>query len=129
MPLLRRWLLPWIQRYMARKAEDMIRRQMGMPPREKKSWRQRRAEAKQQSAGGADRQYHADGASRKGRRTQKSDEPIIPREYAEDVEFVEIKEFENIEVAAETVDDKGRKTSRRERVETQISDAEWVDIK
>lgn len=127
MPLLRRLLMPWFQRYMARKAEDMIRRQMGMPPREKKSWRQRRAEARQQSSDNS-RQYRADGASRNKRRRHNPDEPIIPREYAEDVEFVEIKEFENVEVAAETVDSNGR-TTRTESVETQISDAEWVDIK
>lgn len=119
MPLLRRWLAPWIQRYMARKAEDMLRRQMGMPPREKQS---RRKQKKQEASASAR-------AQRKSRASRGADEPIIPREYAEDVEFVEIKEFDNVEVAAEATGDDGKKSTRREYTETQISDAEWVDIK
>lgn len=119
LPLLRRWLAPWIQRYMARKAEDMIRRQMGMPPREKKSRRQQKAQA---SSG----QNRSSARKPKG---EPDDGPIIPPEYAEDVEFVEIKEFDNVEVAAETVSDDGKKRTRREYTETQVSDAEWVDIK
>lgn len=114
MPLLRRWLTPWLQRYAARKTEDFFRQQMGMPPRDKKADRK----AKKQTT--KNQTY-----SSRRKAQQPSDEPIIPREYAEDVEFVEIKEFENTEVAAESVDDK----TKVKYTENQISDAEWVDIK
>lgn len=48
-------------------------------------------------------------------------ESIIPKEYAEDVEYVEIKEFTgHIEKDAE---------NNTTYTESQVSDAEWVEIK
>lgn len=118
LPLLRRWLTPWLQRFAARKTEDFIRRQMGMPPRDKKAERKAQNEARK-----AQNARRSSQGSR--RHTQPSDEPIIPKEYAEDVEFVEIKEFESTEVAAESADGKQKTVYR----ESQVSDAEWVEIK
>ena len=46
---------------------------------------------------------------------------VIPKEYAEDVEFVEIKEFGTREDTA------GSKNGTYR--ESQVSDAEWVEIK
>lgn len=52
-------------------------------------------------------------------------EPIIPKEYAEDVEFVEIKSF-----SEETVVTTEHKSDGKERVvvESQVEDAEYTII-
>ena len=50
-------------------------------------------------------------------------EPIIPKEYAEDVEFVEIKEF----TARQEISSDSK--SSKIYHESQISDVEWIEIK
>lgn len=61
--------------------------------------------------------------SRSRRRRYASDEPIIPKEYAEDVEFTEVKEFSETTIAGET-------TGHRQTYhESQVSDVEYVEIK
>lgn len=118
LPLLRRWLQPFLMRYAQRKTEDFFRKQMGVPPVSKE---ERKARRKQEKARREGRFYE-------GRReygfTPGGEEPIIPKEYAEDVEFVEIKEFTQEEIAA---DRKGKVRIETCR-ETQISDAEWEEI-
>lgn len=113
LPLLARLLRPLLMRYMARKAEDYMRRAAGMPPRGKKRCGDpgRRQEA-----------YSRGGDTRGSRRYYgRRQGPIIPPEYAEDVEFVEIKEYSR----SESRDD-GKVTWREE---SQVSDAEWEEIK
>ena len=116
LPLAQRLLLPLLKRYAARKAEDMLRRSMGMPPRseERKERRQRYS-----ASPGADRQTARNAYSRR-----RDDGPIIPPEYAEDVEFVEIKEFDDAAAGAHGDADTVTYTS-----ESQITDAEWEEIK
>lgn len=61
------------------------------------------------------------------RSAASSAEPIIPKEYAVDVEFVEVKEFTHTEVA---VDKDGNSKIRKEvRIESQVTDVEWEEVK
>ena len=114
------WLVwPLISRWLRRKAmertEDYLRRSMGMPPRDKKGRKSGR-----ESAGG-------DGYYGRGRRNpfgEKSwrEGPIIPKEYAEDVEFTETIDYSEKEY---------RHTKEGDKIyhESQISDAEYIEIK
>lgn len=117
LPLLRRWLQPLFVRYARRKAEDFIRRQMGVPPVSKEERKARRRQEKARREGN----FYGNVRGSYGADTEDS---VIPKEYAEDVEFVEIKEFSQEEIAS---DRKGN-TSREYYHETQISDAEWEEI-
>ena len=54
---------------------------------------------------------------------KKSAEPLIPKEYAEDVEFTETKDFSKYE--SET----NSHTTQEKYHESQISDAEWTEVK
>lgn len=88
-----------------------VRKQMGMPP-----------------GGGAS------GSRRRGSRTPPPDPPrggeehIIPPEYAEDVEFVEIKEFTSTTVAEEHTD-RGERVRVEYYAESQVSDVEWEEVR
>lgn len=83
---------------------------MGMPPRDKK--RSKKDEA----------QGSPSGPERGRRRAYTRTGPIIPKEYAEDVDFVEIKEFSSTHIEEEG-DDSGT-----EYDESQVSDAIWEEI-
>lgn len=110
-----------LMRYLNRKAEDMMRRTFGFPPREDKKQRASGSSAKQRA--------ERTSAFRQGRRKPQShsaDEPIIPREYAVDVEYVEIKEFKQTEIGT---DKNGKHVRVEEYHESQVSDVEWEDIK
>lgn len=106
----------WLARYMVHKTEDFIRSATGMPPRDKK--RRERASSGSTSYGREGRQS----GSRRGRRSSK--EPIIPREYAEDVEFVESVEYSETTIREDYSDGSGRVYT-----ESQVSDVEYVEIK
>lgn len=107
----------WLARYMAHKTEDFIRSATGMPPRDKGRGRGSSA------PGGAS--YSREGRQRGPRRDpRQSAEPIIPREYAEDVEFVESVEYSETRIREDYADG-----SRRVVTESQVSDAEYVEIK
>lgn len=115
------WLLgPAIMRWLKRKAmertEDYLRQSMGMPPREKKKkGRDKRQQEDQDSYYYRTHQRAGNPYYRKG--------PVIPSEYAEDVEYIE------------TIDYSGKEyTERIHRhieihYERQVSDAEWTEIK
>lgn len=118
-PLAVRLLRPVVQRWAAHKAEDYIRRAAGMPPREK-------GKHKKPSAATDDTgDYARDFERRRQRRQQNTGEPLIPKEYAVDVEYVEYKDrSETIEVAPDP------KTGKpRFKAESQVSDAEYVMVK
>lgn len=106
----------WLQRKAMEKAEDYMRASMGMPPREKKRRGRKKNDTREDySSGGA---FYT-----RSRGAQKPHEPLIPKEYAEDIEFVEIKEFRATEIRQE-------KSHRFETYhESQISDVEWIEIK
>ena len=97
------------------KAEDYMRASMGMPPREKGK------KGKSRFTSGYEN-HNAGGYGNPYTRHQGSRGPIIPKEYAEDVEFIEIKEYSEKEVV---------KTPEGKEIyhESQVSDVEYVDIK
>lgn len=76
----------WIRNFMARRAEDAIRRMFGMPSRkEEERTRQKYQESVKQA--------------QEQQRKEAEGEEIVEamRQYAEDVDFIEIKE-EDIEI-------------------------------
>ena len=108
----------WLKRKAMERAEDYMRRSMGMPPRDKK----RKNDT-----------YNASGSSQSySQRTRRNpfgqerygaDEPLIPKEYAEDVEFTETKDYSATEIKEQPA-----KTVENYH-ESQISDAEWTEVK
>lgn len=109
-------IMKWVGRFMARRAEDYLRKATGMPPRPG-SRQARREEARKESRREArpDRGYYDPSG------------PIIPKEYAEDVEFVETKDFSETVIAPGEGKKKGSdKTIYRE---SQVSDVEWEEIR
>lgn len=108
-PWIMRWLRPWLTRMAARRMENYMRSAMGMPPQDKK----KRGRASTQSNTSGRRTRSGRGYASTHR------EPIIPKEYAEDVEFVEYKEYsERTEIHADT-------RTGSVRIESQVEDAEW----
>lgn len=121
--LLLRYLWPvilrWLGNMAARRMEDAIRKSAGLPPRGKEKKSTRGSSQRQQtSSGRSSRGYYS------SRRAYYDDGPIIPREYAEDVDFVEIKEFSS---SSESVESDSGDFS--EYHEEQISDAVWEMVK
>lgn len=103
----------WLKRKAMMKAEDYLRSSMGMPPRNDR----KRQTSKNQ------RGYHS-GEEKYGSHSQyPNKEPIIPKEYAEDVEFVETIDY------SETTHFETSKDKEKFYHESQISDAEWTEIK
>lgn len=103
-------VMRWLQRFMQRRAEDILRRAVGMPPRDKN-----RRNSRSKSTYSRKRQSHS-----------SSDEPIIPREYAEDVEFTETKDFSS---GAKLHDGTDIRKETEVNQEKQISDVEWEEIR
>lgn len=121
-PLLWRWLKPYFFRWAQHRTEDYVRQQMGMPPRDrsrqKSGFRQHKEERQSDS-------YSQSGyGSGYGRRTRSySRGPLIPKEYAVDVEYTEIRSYSSEERIASD----GK--SVRYKVESQVSDAEIIEIR
>ncbi|MCH5227000.1 MAG: hypothetical protein J1F16_04190 [Muribaculaceae bacterium] len=117
------WLVwPYIARWLKRKAmeraEDYMRASMGMPPREKKK---RSAWGKKENT--EDTAYtYRERRNPFGNERYGHEGPIIPKEYAEDVEFVETKDYSESSF-------KNTKEGSESYHESQISDAEYVEIK
>lgn len=117
------WLIwPMISRWLKRKAmeraEDYMRAQMGMPPRNKKNDRTGKKE-----------DYSSQNFYQQRQRKNPfgpdryTNEPIIPKEYAEDVEFTETKDYSSREKEKTTSD------KIENYHESQISDVEWTEVK
>ena len=125
-PLLHRWVAPLMQRWIMGKMEDRMRRMVGMPTRkeEKKAQKRRRKERRDGSAS-----FHsASGGGREGSRRGRNSSGYVDylRNYAEDVEFVEIKNFsESVEIGQENKKD----SAADYRIEQQVEDVEFVEIK
>lgn len=113
-PYLWRLLRPYFFRWMQRRTENYFRSAMGMPPRDRS-----RTSSRQSSSYGRS-QYRGD-SSRRSRR--QSSGPVIPKEYAEDVEFTEIRSYSEESVIA------GDGGKVRYSSESQVSDAEILEIK
>ena len=118
--LLREPISRWLSGFMARRAEDTMRRMMGMPSR-----KEERRKAKRQSAGdGFSRtRTGSAGNARRRHRPPTADAATILKSVAEDVEFTEIREFESTTIADE------RKGEQRIYREEQVTDAEFIEIK
>lgn len=122
-PYVSKWIGPVVQRWMVGRFEDQMRRMAGMPTRKEERKMRKKAEKQRRAAGEADgwsafrnRRSSAPGPGAK---------PIIPKEYAEDVEFVEVKSYsEQTEIK---VEDTG--SGSRIVEESQIEDAEYIEIK
>ena len=122
-PLLWRWLKPYFFRWAQHRTEDYVRRQMGMPPRDRKSSRSQRRQAYSSSDEYSSSGY-SHGASGSRRRSRGySSGPLIPKEYAVDVEYTEIRSYSSEEEIAPD-----GKTVRY-AVESQVSDAEIIEIR
>ena len=112
LPYLWRLLKPYIARWAQRRAENMLRRAMGMPPH---GDRKERKQAFRTSA---------DGSRASSRRRRAPMGPLIPKEYAVDVEFTEIHSY-----SEDTVISGGEDGSVKYRTESQVSDAEIIEIR
>ncbi len=118
-PLLWKWLKPYFFRWMQRRTEDYVRNAMGMPPRDKKKKSRSNARSQAYSSSGA---YNSgSGYSRRSR--YYSSGPLIPKEYAVDVEYTEIRSYSS----DETIASDGKTV--RYAVESQVSDAEIIEIR
>lgn len=105
----------WLKKKAMERMEDYVRSSMGMPPRDKKK-----------RATGRNQEEYQQGFYQRKRRnpfSQKSDEPLIPKEYAEDVEFTETIDYSSTEYRHSA------DGNIKHYHESQISDAEWTEIK
>ena len=116
-PLLWRWVKPYFFRWMQRRTEYYVRNAMGMPPRDK---------TKRRSNGG---QTYSSGSYGSGYRASRSRSrgyssgPLIPKEYAVDVEYTEIRSYSS----EGSIASEGH--SIKYKIESQVSDAEIIEIR
>lgn len=116
-PVLWRWLKPYFFSWAQRRTEDYVRKSMGMPPRDK-------SRSRQSNAYNSSSYSSSSSSSSYGRRRPRYHSgPIIPKEYAVDVEYTEIRSYSSEEVIAS--DGKNVRYS----VESQVSDAEILEIR
>lgn len=108
----------WLKRKAMERADDYLRNAMGMPPREKPGKKNRKNNF------GREKEYDPSAFYSRRKRSDNgnSRESIIPKEYAEDVEFVETKSFSSSTEYTKTENSESYH-------ESQISDAEWTEIK
>ena len=116
------WIARWLKRKAMERAEDYMRSSMGMPPRDKKKYRR----SQEQRQGFYQNERNAGARERKNPfgPDRYSDEPIIPKEYAEDVEFTETIDYSEREDHFQNAS-----VNSRQYHESQISDAEYTEIK
>ncbi|MBD5176428.1 MAG: hypothetical protein HDT05_03300 [Bacteroidales bacterium] len=120
----------WAQRRMMEKMEDALRAQMGMPSAKEERKRRRQAEKQQaQKPGrrGATTYQHNPKADHQS--SQAMGDVIIPREYAEDVEFVEYKEFSSSTTVIDQPASDGKSGRQTIITESQVTDVEYTEIK
>lgn len=110
---------------MAKRAEDYLRKATGMPPRpgSREARRQEKNRSADDSRAGRSRsqRYSRSGSRRYG---ENGNGPIIPKEYAEDVEFTETIDYSETIIAEED-------TPRGDAAyhENQVSDVEWEEVR
>ena len=117
-PLLWRQLKPYFFRWAQRRTEDYVRRQMGMPPRDRQKSRSQQRQS--YSYSGA---YSSDSYGGRRHTRGHASGPLIPKEYAVDVEYTEIRSYSS----EQSIASDGRQV--RYTVESQVSDAEIIEIK
>lgn len=124
--LCRRWIYPWLAKRAQNRMEDYFRKAMGMPSRkEEQKMRRNYADDNKRNSRSSRRKNH-------NSKHPNSDEPIIPKEYAVDVEFTEIKEFSQSEIP----DPPKNKSywskfssSTSVHIDSQVEDADFTEIK
>lgn len=124
-PLLWRWLKPYFFRWMQRRTLNYIFNSMGASPQGRGNSRSRQRQSYSSSAG-----HKAQGAysssdpyDARQRSRRHSSGPLIPKEYAVDVEYTEIHSYSS----EQTIASDGQ--SVRYAVESQVSDAEIIEIR
>ncbi|MDE7410102.1 MAG: hypothetical protein K2N09_08770 [Muribaculaceae bacterium] len=117
-PLLWRWFRPYFFRWAQHRTEDYVRRQMGMPPRDRSQSRSQQRHSYSSSGGRS-----SGSASGRRRNGGYRSGPLIPKEYAVDVEYTEIRSYSS----EETIASDGKNI--RYSVESQVSDAEIIEIR
>ncbi len=122
-PFLWKWLKPYFFRWAQHRTEDYVRRQMGMPPRDRNNSRSQQRQSYASSSGYSQSAYsqRAYGGQRRSR--GYSSGPLIPKEYAVDVEYTEIRSYSS----EETIASDGKNV--RYTIESQVSDAEIIEIR
>ena len=115
------YIKPWLRRRAERKLQDYLRAQMGMPT-EKEQRRARREAEKQEKRTSGKRGFWSRPPHREDHSLHAPAE-IIPREYAVDVEYTEIRQFSQTTIASDS--DSGRSFV----TECQVSDVEYTEIK
>ncbi len=110
----------WLQRRAQQKFEDILRAQMGMPSAKEQRRQERQAEAARRNAS-AKKSFWTRPPRQKA--PQPAPDTIIPKEYAVDVEYTEIKEY-----SRQTIIDP-QPDSTRIIVEDQVEDVKYVEIK
>ena len=114
LPNIIRWLSALTRQWIARAVERRIRRMMGIPPEQDTRGNTRRADRGNKKTESGKR--HS--AARSARH-----EPLIPKEYAVDVEYTEIREYSaRTEIHPEP-------DGVRVVTESQVTDAEYVVIR
>lgn len=109
----------WFQRMMLRRTEDMIRRMTGMPSRKEE---ERRRRDRQKESGSNARARRGRASSRQPGHMDESAHQAM-RSYAEDVEFTEVREFSQTTISESETGSDGSWH------ESQVSDAEFTEIK
>ena len=116
------WIRQYAARFAARRAEDFIRRQMGMPSRKEE-------ERMRKGRGTRDKGQEGRGArARRHPGHNPADGPIIPKEYAVDVEYTEVREYSS-ETEISGSDGKRRRKSSEFKEEEQVEDVKFTEIK
>lgn len=116
--------MKWVGRFMANRAEDYLRKATGMPPRPGSREAKRQEKARAADSGEPRRRSQRDSRNRRGQYYRTDSGPIIPKEYAEDVEFTETIDYSETTIAGE--DTRRSATSYHE---SQVSDVEWEEVK
>lgn len=114
------WITKWAKGFMSHRAEDAIRRMMGMPSRKEEQRRRKENEKKQAATSQRNRRQ----AAEQEREADRKEAVRSMKENAVDVEYTEYKEFSQTEIAVE--DSEG---NTRIYTESQVTDVEFVEIK
>lgn len=105
----------WLKKKAMERAEDYFRKSMGIPPRDRKK-------RKSNKSGEEKEEYYRQRGKSGYKTTNSFQGPIIPKEYAVDVEFTETLDYSE----KETIDKNSRKEVYKE---SQVSDVEFIEIK
>lgn len=111
-PRIRAFITRWALSRIQKRAFRYMRDAAGMPPEDEKPRQKKRRSSHRSS-------------DRPRPNAPAHPGPIIPKEYAVDAEFVEIHEYSSSTVIGEDP----RTGQTREWHESQVTDAEWVEIR